>query len=100
MYRNMAMSIPTAIAVRRSVAMVSRAVASHAQALLHESFTRRDTSLQWLMVRTFDRRAAEITGSGINGTIGRTRKKNASTKAAISIPATGVCAPPRTLVDV
>src|SRR5260370_15474669 len=100
MRRNAPRSIPPAIAVNRSVAMVRRAVASHAHASLLESFTRRGISLQWLIVRTFDMRMAEITGSGMNGTKGVARKNNDRRNTLCSIPAAGDWPPPRTLVDV
>ena len=94
------MSIPTAIAVKRSVVIVSIAVRSHAHASLLESLTMRGISLQWLMLQTLDNRMPEITGSGIEGTKGTVRKKNASRKTAVSTPAIGVWAPPGTFIDV
>src|SRR5262252_769596 len=100
MYRNSPISIPTAIAVKRSVMTVSAVVASQAPAFLHESFTRRGISFQRLIVRTLDNRTAEITGRGIKGTRGVATKKSATTNTLTSIPAAGVWPPPRTLLDV
>jgi len=60
------MSIPTAMAMGRSVTIVKKEVATHAAASMRGTSINRSTSWQFVMLKTLDRIIAEITGSGMN----------------------------------
>ena len=100
MKKNIPMSIPTAMAVGRSVMIVKREVATHAAASMRGTFINRSTSCQFVMLKTLDRIIAEITGSGMNRKRGAIRSRNTTRKTACRMPAMGVCAPMRALSNV
>ena len=56
------MSIPTAMAMGRSVTIVKRDVATHAAASKSGAFINRGISCQFVMLKTLDRISADITG--------------------------------------
>src|SRR5258708_33268298 len=94
------MSIPTAIAVGRSVMIVKREVATHAAVSMRGTFINWSTSCQFVMLKTLDKIIAEITGSGMNRKRGAIRSRDPTRKTACRVPAIGGWAPTRTLAIV
>jgi len=80
------MSIPTAMAMGRSVMIVKREVVTHAAASRIGALIRWGISCQFVILKTLDRISADITGNGMNRNRGAIRNRNTTRKTACRMP--------------